>query len=314
MNHPLPTITSRAAYYGDKPLEHRLAPLTLRDGLAGVLGGTDGASGASDVVGFTGYASKFNAPYSVRDFLGEYTETIAPGAFDKALSERDDVRLLVNHQGIPLARTKSGTMALRSDHEGLLVDVPNLDGTSPLVQEVRSALRRGDVDEMSFAFKATRQEWNEDYTQRTIREVKLYDVSLVTYPANPAATVVSTHSAEPEEARAKVSHAPWDGSPGRFTDEQWHHSCIIKGDVHDKSTSHLPVREPDGTLNANGVHAAAGRVNQVHAAPSQIAAAKKELVSLYHELGEDPPDSLTRSAEDTARRMRLIRLRGGILQ
>lgn len=174
-------IEARRAFYGDKPLEMRVRPFEVRDWF-------DDATGNGGV-GLTGYASTVNEPYAVRDWLGEYQETIMPGAFTKALQERDDVRLLVNHEGIPIARTKSGTMSLREDDHGLLVEVPHLDGDSPLVQTVRSAMQRGDVDEMSFSFKATRQEWNEDYTERYVREVKLYDVSVVTYPANPGTNV-----------------------------------------------------------------------------------------------------------------------------
>lgn len=182
------TYEARAAFYADKPLERRFRPFTLRMGDAGVLGAVAPESGtlapAPSVCGLTGYASTTEDPYPVTDWLGEYTETICRGAFTKALQERQDVRLLVNHEGLPLARTKSGTMTLREDDNGLFVDVPDLDGDSPLVQTVRSAMQRGDIDEMSFAFKATRQEWNEDYSERYVREVKLYDVSVVTYPAN----------------------------------------------------------------------------------------------------------------------------------
>lgn len=134
-----------------------------------------------------GYASVTGDPYSVRDFLGEYDETIQRGAFAKALSERDDVRLLLNHEGLPLARTSSGTMTLAEDDRGLHVTA-ELDRRSHLTNDVAVAMERGDLNEMSFAFSATRQEWNADYTQRTIREVKLYDVSVVTQPANPATT------------------------------------------------------------------------------------------------------------------------------
>jgi HK97 family phage prohead protease len=146
-----------------------------------------------------GYASVTDAPYEVEDWLGAYTETVERGAFGKALRDGNDVRLLVNHDGVPLARTRSGTLALRevtdplADPQGRgqtgLWCEATLDGASPLAQTVRSAMARGDMDEMSFAFQATRQEWNEDYTQRTIREVKLFDVSVVTYPANPATSV-----------------------------------------------------------------------------------------------------------------------------
>lgn len=177
-------IEERKAFYGDKPIEVRLSQVEVREWEVTGLDGT-----IKQAVGLRGYASTFNDPYSVRDWLGEYNETIMPGAFDKALQERDDVRLLVNHEGIPIARTKSGTMTLAVDDRGLLVDVPDLDEDSPLVQSVRSAMKRGDMDQMSFSFKATRQEWNEDYTERFIREAKLYDVSVVTYPANPNADV-----------------------------------------------------------------------------------------------------------------------------
>lgn len=132
-----------------------------------------------------GYATIYDYRYDVG---GEpphgFTEVIARGAAAKSVGEAD-VRLLVNHDGVPLARTKSGTLSLTSDDIGLHVRA-ELDPLNPSVVEMRSALWRGDLDEMSLAFKAVRQEWNADYTERTIREVKLYDVSVVTYPANPA--------------------------------------------------------------------------------------------------------------------------------
>ena len=90
--------------------------------------------------------------------------------------------------GLPLARTKSGTLALEQDDTGLLCEA-QLDGESPLVRSLKSAMDRGDADQMSFAFRVVKQEWNEDYTDRTIREVQLFDVSVVTYPANPATSV-----------------------------------------------------------------------------------------------------------------------------
>jgi HK97 family phage prohead protease len=136
---------------------------------------------------FSGYASMTGVPYAVNDLLGEYQETIARGAFTKALQENDDVRLLVNHDGIPLARTKSGTLVLSEDENGLRCEA-QLDQSSPLVQTIRSAMRRGDLDQMSFAFAVVRQEWSQDYTQRTINECRLFDVSVVTYPASPSTT------------------------------------------------------------------------------------------------------------------------------
>lgn len=147
-------------------------------------------------VGLAGYATVYEHAYDVAGGAPYgWVETMARGACDKSVAERDDVRLLFDHDGIPLARTKSGTMSLDSDAVGLRVDVPSLDLRSPLVQSVRSAMDRLDLDEMSLAFRVLRQSWNGDYTERRITEVKLYDVSVVTYPANPA-TVVSLRSDE----------------------------------------------------------------------------------------------------------------------
>ena len=62
------------------------------------------------------------------------------------------------------------------------------------ISELRSTLERGDVDQMSHAFIALRQEWNDDYTERRILEVRLFDVSAVTYPANDV-TVIALRAA-----------------------------------------------------------------------------------------------------------------------
>jgi HK97 family phage prohead protease len=93
----------------------------------------------------------------------------------------------VNHGGITLARTKSGTMRLAEDSTGLHVEA-DLDPRSPDVQALRSAMERGDLDEMSFAFRVNSQEWSPDWSQRDITEVDLNkgDVSAVNYGANPA--------------------------------------------------------------------------------------------------------------------------------
>jgi hypothetical protein len=136
---------------------------------------------------FVGYACVTEASYKVSDWLGEFDEVVRAGAFGKTLSESADVPFKLNHDGITLARTKSGTMALREDGTGLLTKAA-LDPSSPVVQTIRSAMERDDLDEMSFAFWVTRQEWSPDWTQRDILEVNLNkgDVSVVNYGANPA--------------------------------------------------------------------------------------------------------------------------------
>jgi len=138
----------------------------------------------TDTLLFTGYASVFNKPYGVRDSRGQYNETIKPGAFKKTLKEQDDVRFLVNHDGIPLARTSSGTLELEEDDYGLFVRA-ELDPSNPTVAEVASAMKRGDLNEMSFAFAAIKDNFDQNGENREVNEARLFDVSVVTYPANP---------------------------------------------------------------------------------------------------------------------------------
>ena len=108
---------------------------------------------------------------------------IERGAFKDAVG-RDDVRFLINHEGLPLARTKSGTMTLTEDKKGLHMEA-RLDGQDPDVQRIVSKMKRGDLNEMSFAFYPTVQEWDEsgEIPLRKIKEAELFDVAIVTYPA-----------------------------------------------------------------------------------------------------------------------------------
>lgn len=136
-----------------------------------------------DSLTFQGYASTFGNGYD----MGWYTEVVNPGAFTKTLSENPDVRFLVNHDGLPLARTKSGTLTLTQDSVGLFASA-SLDPSDPDVASLVPKINRGDVDSMSFGFQVIRQEWSPDYEQRNLIEVALADgdVSVVTFPANPA--------------------------------------------------------------------------------------------------------------------------------
>lgn len=142
-----------------------------------------------------GYATTFNDPYD----MGAFREQIHPAAFNKTLRTDKttgliaaDVRLLVDHEGQPLARTKSGTLTLIPDSTGLHARAI-LDPSDPDVQRLLPKMRRGDLDQMSFAFRVPENGdvWEDDYTMRTITEANLSggDVSVVTYPANPNTSV-----------------------------------------------------------------------------------------------------------------------------
>ena len=133
----------------------------------------------------SGYAAVFNESSVPLPFK----ESIAPGAFRKTLSETPDVRLLINHEGLPLARTKNGTLKLTEDDRGLLIDAELADTTE--ARDIYKLVGRGDVDQMSFAFRVIRQKWSEDRSRRVLTEVSLADgdVSVVTYPAYPTTKV-----------------------------------------------------------------------------------------------------------------------------
>ena len=126
----------------------------------------------------SGYAAVFDSPSEPLP----WTEFVRRGAFKKTINDGADVRLLIDHTGVPLARTKSGTLTLREDDKGLFMEA-RLDPNNPDAVKMRSALMRGDVTQMSFAFETIKDGWNGDRSVRELKEVRLHDVSLVTYPA-----------------------------------------------------------------------------------------------------------------------------------
>ena len=134
----------------------------------------------------SGYASVFN---SMSENLGGFREIIAPGAFDSVL--QDDVRALFNHDpNYLLARSASGTLKLSVDEQGLRYEFepPNTTAGRDLVE----SMKRGDISQSSFAFTVAKDSWEErdGGVVRTINKVeRLFDVSPVTYPAYPDASV-----------------------------------------------------------------------------------------------------------------------------
>lgn len=129
-------------------------------------------SNPDGTVGVRGY-------FAVWDSVA-HGEVIRRGAFDRTIAQRDDIRLLVNHDGTPLARTKSGTLVLGADDHGAWFDAPSLDvENNPTARELVSALSRGDIDQCSFAGYFSKRK-NDGLDE--VFEVKGLDVSIVTYP------------------------------------------------------------------------------------------------------------------------------------
>jgi HK97 family phage prohead protease len=128
----------------------------------------------------SGYAAVFNV---AADIGGFFREQVAPGAFAKAI-KGGDVRALFDHRsGAVLGRTKSGTLRMKEDERGLAVEIDLPD--TQVARDLVASMERGDIDGMSFGFNVTRQVWDEttDPPLRTIQEVELHEVSVVTFPA-----------------------------------------------------------------------------------------------------------------------------------
>lgn len=145
---------------------------------------------------FAGYASVFNSRTAIGNPLrwGFYEE-IAPGAFTKTLAE-GDARMLIDHDSYyVVSRSSAGTLSLSEDERGLAVDSA-LDPELSYVRDLTANLRNGNVSGMSFGFYVIKDEWNQEDVEiegadpvqvdvRVIREVRLIEVSAVTFPAYP---------------------------------------------------------------------------------------------------------------------------------
>jgi HK97 family phage prohead protease len=132
---------------------------------------------------FTGYAAVFNSDSEPLPFI----ERIAPGAFRGSLRNRNDIKMLWNHDsGQPLASTRAGNLRLTEDDRGLFVEA-TLPRTT-LGNDVRELVSTGIVDSMSFGFTVARggDEWSVDGSVRTLKKVVLREVSIVSFPAYPA--------------------------------------------------------------------------------------------------------------------------------
>jgi HK97 family phage prohead protease len=132
----------------------------------------------------TGYAAVFNQRTQL--WPGFYEE-VAPGAFAKSI-QADDVRALINHDpNLLLGRTKAETLLLSEDAHGLKYKIIPPDTT--YAKDLAVSLKRKDITQSSFGFNIVDHSERKDEKTGdrtiTLKEVKLYDVSPVTFPAYP---------------------------------------------------------------------------------------------------------------------------------
>lgn len=151
-----------------------------------------------------GYFAVYGSKYWLWD---EAYETIEPGAFDG--QTEGDVRALINHDtGLVLGRTTAGTLELRTDEKGLWGRI-HINPNDQDAMNCYERVKRGDVSQCSFGFDITEQDVEYADGQPTawkIKAVKLYEVSVVTFPAYED-TSVEARKADAENIRKRENEA-----------------------------------------------------------------------------------------------------------
>ncbi len=127
-----------------------------------------------------GYFAVFNSNYELWEGA---TESVAPGAFSDTLS--GDIKALIDHETrLVLGRNKAGTLELKEDTRGLWGRIKiNPDDVDAM--NLYHRVKRGDVDQCSFGFEILDEEFQENggMIHWTLKKIKLYEVSVVTFPA-----------------------------------------------------------------------------------------------------------------------------------
>ena len=142
-----------------------------------------------DGMTLTGYAARFNEPSEPLPFI----ERIAPGAFKRSLRAKNDIKLLWNHSSSDvLGSTRAGTLRLAEDEMGLRVEADLPDTQAG--RDAKVLIQRGDVTGFSFGFTVppNGDTWNADGTERTLKSVRLLEVSTgVAFPAYPSTNLTA---------------------------------------------------------------------------------------------------------------------------
>jgi hypothetical protein len=209
---------------------------------------------SDDTLTVSGYAAVFD---DITD-IGYFKERIARGAFEGVM--QDDVRLLINHTGVPLARTTNGTLDLEVDDTGLRYTARLADTTEG--RDLYKLIKRGDISQSSFAFTIADEDWDRKANLRTITRMgALLDVSPVTYPAYPTTTVAArAKAAGPEdevvEEILEAIDAPVEAAQAEAEVRQTPISPVHK----------LAPNKPTHTMNLNELKALRAKNYEEHVA------------------------------------------------
>jgi uncharacterized protein len=144
-----------------------------------------------------GYAAVFDKPSDI--LWGSFVERIRPGAFKKTITEMDQVMLWDHNSQYVLGRRSNGTLTLEEDEIGLRFECIMPD--TSYARDCQELIKRGDVKQMSFGFNVIREDWQDiekPIQRRDLLEIRLFEVSIVTFPAY-AETSVSLRSLNSEQ-------------------------------------------------------------------------------------------------------------------
>ncbi|MGW6210942.1 HK97 family phage prohead protease [Streptomyces sp. NPDC055109] len=268
---------------------------------------------------FRGYAARFNSRTAIGNPLrwGFYEE-IAPGAFTKTLSE-GDARFLIDHDSYyVVSRVSAGSLELAEDAEGLPVDSA-LDEALSYVSDLKANIRNGNITGMSFGFYVIKDEWSTETVEtsdgqtvevevRRILEVRLVEVSAVTFPAYE-----DTEAELASVASALVSRGDQAAieKRARFRPELRDLLQLVDSDSSDRAADVVPAERAaavveergglathstdtsdaawDGPGNSSDLPAEESALRQAHAwvDPDGDAAARSSYRFIHHFVGVD---------------------------
>lgn len=257
----------------------------------------------------------YNRPTLVRDAGGpEYKEEWLPGVFDKQIKAPNRVWVNVEHEkgfrgvvgkgaefreaedafhgSVRIDDGPDGDKALAYVNEGILTGV-SLEAIPIKSQRTKDGIVQR-VKARLLNVALCRNPAFEDAMVLAVREAPEEEAELLPPPDSARADeVLARLGYEPLISRAVVNR-PWNGAASRFEDEEYQRSCLVcrPGDETVKERCSLPVLEPNGDLNVNGMHAAASRLNQTGLPMELKARAARKLVRYYRQAGEDPPPAL----------------------
>lgn len=256
----------------------------------------------SNEITIIGEPIKYDVPYTVRDAFGEFQETMRRGCATELLKRGVDCRFLLNHEGLPMARTSAGTLNLWDTAKALKSEV-KLDARQHVSSDFAIAVERGDITQMSVGMIVGRDAWGEAEGRET-RDVEaledLLDVSGVTYPASPTTNIAVAKRMAlevPVESRARMRRLEVDLRSGNVSPEELAEGLAIFQGHDERAGKVLSGTNKDKVATAIGalmaLHEASGGDPQDFVpSPAEPAVSTEDGTALSADAQNDPGESM----------------------